>query len=392
MRSGGNARVVLHAAPEWLRASALLLCAAPLLGMAAADEAADSEPPVQVPTAEAAAPAARWEPPEPSPTEFDWIRLKSGEWLKGEIERMRDEKMVFDSDELETLELDWDDISAIYSPHEHSYVFEGRRIHTGTATMRDGRVVVSSEDGVREFERRKLVSIVPGDRSELSLWSGKLSAGLIARAGNTQSTDVTALFNIRREAPVVRLGLDYNGALSSQSGQRTANNARANYATDVYLSRRFFVTVPSLSFYRDEFQNIEYQLTPGAAIGYDLVDNRWIDWEVGVGAAYQYTAFISVANDSRFSQDVAAVFSTSLDLDITADIELDTDYRLQLGLTDPGLTTQHLLSTLSVDILGPLELDVSFSWDRLEQPVPNADGTVPKSNDYRLSVGLGIDF
>lgn len=127
-------------------------------------------------------------------------------------------------------------------------------------------------------------------------------------------------------------------------------------------------------------------------LGYDLVKTRYVDWKIGLGAAYQYTAFISVGTDSRFAQDVAALFSISLDFDLTEGIEFASDCRLQLGITDLGLSTQHLLSTLSVDIWGPLELNVSLAWDRLEQPVANADGSVPKSNDYRLSVGLGIEF
>ena len=63
-----------------------------------------------------------------------------------------------------------------------------------------------------------------------------------------------------------------------------------------------------------------------------------------------------------------------------------------LVITDLGLTSHHLLSTLSFDIWGPLDLDVSFTWDRVEQPVARDDGSVPESDDYRLSVGIGIDF
>ena len=54
-----------------------------------------------------------WGPPEPSPESFDWIKLTSGEWLKGEIKGKRDLDFEFDSDELGLLILDWGDIAEI---------------------------------------------------------------------------------------------------------------------------------------------------------------------------------------------------------------------------------------------------------------------------------------
>jgi len=45
-----------------------------------------------------------WLPPTPKPEKFDWIQLKSGEWLKGELKVLYDKKLEFDSDELNLLE------------------------------------------------------------------------------------------------------------------------------------------------------------------------------------------------------------------------------------------------------------------------------------------------
>jgi hypothetical protein len=50
----------------------------------------------------------------------------------------------------------------------------------------------------------------------------------------------------------------------------------------------------------------------------------------------------------------------------------------------------HAESILSFDIWGPLELDLTFIFDRVEKPVENADGDVPKSNDFRITMGLGV--
>lgn len=39
--------------------------------------------------------AENWQPPPPSGQDrFDWIELKSGEWLKGRIKSLQDEKLA----------------------------------------------------------------------------------------------------------------------------------------------------------------------------------------------------------------------------------------------------------------------------------------------------------
>jgi hypothetical protein len=56
-----------------------------------------------------------WQPTPPMPEKFDWIQLTSDEWLKGEIIAMYDDKLEFDSDELDLLEFDMEDVRQIRS-------------------------------------------------------------------------------------------------------------------------------------------------------------------------------------------------------------------------------------------------------------------------------------
>ena len=73
---------------------------------------------------------------KPDATKFDWIRLKSDEWLKGEILSLRDGTFEFDSDELEELEMDWADVAEVRSAKVHTLLLEGRRSHTGNLPSR----------------------------------------------------------------------------------------------------------------------------------------------------------------------------------------------------------------------------------------------------------------
>ena len=51
-----------------------------------------------------------------------------------------------------------------------------------------------------------------------------------------------------------------------------------------------------------------------------------------------------------------------------------------------------MIGTFEIELTDSLDLDLSLVWDRIEKPRPNADGTVPKQDDYRFIVGVGYDF
>jgi hypothetical protein len=154
-----------------------------------------------------------WKPPAPNPKGHDWIRLTSGEWLKGEIIPMREETLDFDSDKLEGLSFDWEDIAAIRSPRNYTYVFADRTDRTGTAVIADGKVVVSVDGEERIRDRADLMSIIPDLSRRAKRWDGKASIGFTFRKGNTDQQDFTGQGYLRRQGKLSRARFDYNGSL-----------------------------------------------------------------------------------------------------------------------------------------------------------------------------------
>jgi hypothetical protein len=51
-----------------------------------------------------------------------------------------------------------------------------------------------------------------------------------------------------------------------------------------------------------------------------------------------------------------------------------------------------MVATFETELTRWLDFDVSFVWDRTQDPQPDADGTEPKQDDFCLIVGLGIEF
>ncbi len=322
----------------------------------------------------------------------DWIELKSGEWLKGEILNLRDGMLEFDSEELDELKLDLDDIVYIHSPRRHVVQIEGREDLRGQLEVVDGVVVVSGPEG-GQVDRALLMSSVPTDGSWRSHWSGRLSFGLSARSGNSSQTDLNSYLFIRRQTSSSRWDTSFNGAFSEVDGKETADNSRLSSDLDYFLTRRLFVTPLGISAYRDPFSNISMRVIPSAGVGYDLVDANTLTWEISGGPAYTYTRYDSVpVGDSKSEDSVAVLAGTSMEWDVTPDVELNFGYEITLPVSELDDYTSHLSATLAIDLIDWIDTDLSLVWDRVNSPSADEEGKVPDPNDFRITFGVGIDF
>ncbi len=334
-----------------------------------------------------------FEPPKPNPKDFDWIRLNSGEWLKGDITSMTEDNLVFDSDELDELNLDWGDVAEVYSPRTNMLGFTDQREESGTLKIVGDDIVIGTGAGARRYNRSELLTIVPGEMTEASYWSGKLSLGISNQSGNTEQLTINAKAGVKRQTTSSRVSLDYIGNIGEANSVQNINNHRLTGKWDLLVSRKWFVTPVAVDVFSDRFQNIQVQVTPSAGIGYHLVDTSTVAWDISLGAGYRVTYFDSVAAGGEDPQTTAtAIPGLHLDWDITGDIEWIVDYTLEIGVPETERTNQHLVTTLSIDLYGDFDLDLTFQWDRIGQPVPDANGNVPQKDDFRTSVGLGWEF
>jgi putative salt-induced outer membrane protein YdiY len=336
-------------------------------------------------------------PSQSAPTydrkKFDWIRLTSGEWLKGDIISMRDDKFEFDSDEMDEQNFDWEDIAELRSARKYTYVLTDRTALIGTALILDKDVVISVNGEDRVLKRADLMSIIPAGEKERDRWDGKMSLGLAFRRGNTNQTDLTYQAFVRRRDALTRVRLDLNGALGEVDGEQTVNNHRTTLKIDLFVSPRFYITPLSVILYHDKFTNIDIQVTPAAGVGYHAVKRKKAEIDLELAGGYQYTRFSSVEEGADEEKRSGAILPTiRIETDPLKAVDFDLLYQAGITVPDPGDTTMHGEVILSIEITKIFDLDVSWIWDRVQSPEPNADGTVPKQDDVKLTVGIGIDF
>lgn len=344
--------------------------------------------------------AENWEDFDPPvDTEFDWMQMTSGEWLKGDFKVLYDGVIEFDSDEFDLLEVDLDDVKQLRTKDpqririEADWRSKDASEDRGVLTIKDGEVLLSDGDQKRTYSRKELVTIAPGVERERDFWSGSISLGLTARGGNTETLDSTTMINLKRRKASSRFIADYLGNFSRAGESETANNHRLTATYDWFLTTRLFWRIAGVQFYRDPFSNIDSQYSIATSMGYDLIRGPKVEWDMSVGGGYQHQQFVSVVPPADLSDDTPFFLaSTVYDWEVTDSVDFLAEYDLRFMNEVSGTYTHHALAKVSTEFIGDFDFDVSLIWDYIHKPQAKDDGTVPKQNDYQLVVSLAYDF
>ena len=343
---------------------------------------------------------AAWDKFVPPPDDkFDWIQLTSGEWLKGELRVMYNFSLEFDSDEMDLQTFDWEDVKQIRSAGAQSIRVEPEdgigepSTAIGQLNLVGNKATVSSGDQAIEFERNQIVSIAKGSTKEVDLWTGEISLGVNIRSGNSDLVDSSFIANAKRRTADNRFVIDYIGNYSKAESIETSNNHRLNAYYDIFKTSNYFWRPVFGEYYRDQFKNINHQVTAGTAFGYHIIRTPKTEWEVTGGVGVLFKQFVSVeAGQDSENTSPSLGLGTRYETDFTSWLEYLFDFSFQIVDQESGSYIHHFITTLESDLIGDLDLDISFVWDRIQDPQPAEDGTVPQQDDFQLILGIGYEF
>jgi len=334
-----------------------------------------------------------WGPSSALPDKYDWIQLNSGEWLKGDLKVLYEDKLEFDSDELDLLELDWEDVKQVRGHKPHSVRLEGPITVVGILKVVDDKVFVITEEEVLEFDRSRLVSIAHGETKEIGNWSAKISISLDVRKGNSDQINYSTSAHAKRRTSGSRFFIDYLGIFNKTEGFETANSQRISSYYDIFKTRKFYWRPVFGEYFRDPFSNIENRVDVGTGIGYHIIDTSKTKWDITPGLAYQYTQNVSVeAGQDSANSTPALVVGTVYDTELTKKIDFKARYSFNIVNQESGKYTHHARAALEIELTRSLDLDLSFVWDRIQDPKPAADGRVPDQDDFYLFFGIGFEL
>ncbi len=324
-------------------------------------------------------------------SKFDWIRLRSGEWLKGEIKSFYNKELEFESDILDTLVIDRDDIYMVISERTHSARFNDGKVLTGKLDISGGFVNIGGNQS--KYRYSDLVSLAPSAEGELSAWTIKVGLGANLSKGNTEQEEFSAKADIKRRTASSRFLGEFLGYRTTNDDEITKNNIRASGTFDWFYTQKVYFRPIFFEYYRDPFQNIAHKYTIGAGAGYYLVDNDTTEWDFSAGPAYQKTQFDTVAVDEESSNSSASFFiESNYEHELTKRIDLNFDYRYTFAESAAGGDAQHAMASLEIELTKAIDFDVSLVWDYLESPIADSTGLVPEKEDYKMILSLGIDL
>lgn len=348
----------------------------------------------------AAEPNENWQKPTPIfKQKFDWVKLTSDEWLKGDIVSMYDEELEFDSDELDLQTIDWEDVAELRSKNWQSIRMQDGTIAEGYLVIKEGKLSLVKDGETSHFELTDILSIAASGQNEFDLWDGYANLGMNLRKGNTVQFDYTLSAGIQRRSASSRFKADYIANYSKYEDQETkvktvtANSDRLTSTYDWFFSQKIYLRAVDFEFLSDEFLNIDYRLRYGVAVGYHLIDSGDTTWDINAGPSYQKTKFLGVQDDDDDSENSPGlVLGTDFTYEISKDIDYDISYNVQIVNEASGKLIHHFETGIEVDLTSDFDLDLTFYADRTEKPKADGDNITPEQNDYRLVVSLGYDF
>ena len=231
----------------------------------------------------------------PPKDDYSWIKLDTGEWLKGELIALYDETLAFDSDHFGVIDIDLGDIEAVHGSRKFVVSFSDGRSVSGTLSIRGGQVQIAVQDNSLEFDLKDVVSITQTVERERDRWTGNVDVGMNLRQGNTEFSDFNVSAGFTRRTPVSRISLDYRGNSNVTDGVRQTDSHRINLGVNRFTGGRFFWRPVSVQYYKDELQNINHQATIDSGFGYHLMDTSRVSWEVQAGVGGNYLENVSGA-------------------------------------------------------------------------------------------------
>ena len=336
--------------------------------------------------------SAAWKPPGVGTDGSDWVQLKSGEWLRGQLKYIQNKEVEFDSDELEQQTLKLKDVRKVYPAHRMFTQFEDLPPAYGMVVISNDLVLVTGAEPLA-LHRDLLMGITPSGRKGISDWSGNFNLAFSLQSGNNEQTTLITSAELARRTPNTTLLIDYLGNYSQVNNVQSADNKRVNLTYDVRLNQDWFVRPIGLEYYQDTLANISYRLTANASAGYYIFDRTGLEWQVSAGPGYQYTKFETVeTNQAASATTPAAVFNSYFKGDVTQRLTFIQSWQSIFTEKDAGKYSHHSISTLEFEIKRHLNLDVSFIWDYLQNPQQKSDGSIPQNSDYYLTVGFGVRF
>jgi len=336
-----------------------------------------------------------WDELTPTPRDgYDWIQTKYGDWLKGHIRSYYQRELEFDSQEFGIYTFELSDLKQILSYDVMNINIDNVAIFTGIIRYKDKKITIITGDALYTFDRNMIISISSAKDRERDKWAGSFSLNVDIQSGNTDQSDFALQGHLQRRTPKNRFMIDYLGRYSTKDQEKTTEDNRINGRYDIYFTKKFFYTPLFGEYYQNYFQNIRYQVTLGAGIGYTIYDTIKTEWDVATGPAYLTTKNYNVDDDGDImSRSLSWEFNSKYKYSFNKLNKIRLNYKFSLTDRASGTYKHHGMLKFENDIVKDrIYVDTSLIWDYIHHVQQKEDGYLPKKSDFQILIGGGLIF
>ncbi|MBR0196816.1 MAG: DUF481 domain-containing protein [Kiritimatiellae bacterium] len=205
----------------------------------------------------------------------DKVTLKSGSFLTGEADVIRDGVLTFKSEDLGEIEIDIKNIVSLESDRDHVVQYNDESKETKKLTIDDGALVVNENGEPTLLD----MSTVKATDPEEEKWHGSVNVSATATRGNTVGESATVLADASRRWEKDRLTLS-GGYYFAQSGdskqtkQKTVSRFEAQAQEDHFWTGKGFYTYINGKYEFDRIMDLKYRWRLGAGLGYQWFEKR----------------------------------------------------------------------------------------------------------------------
>ena len=328
-----------------------------------------------------------WALPASAAPKTDTVIFKNGDRLTGELKSLRRGQLNLNTDATGTIGIEWDKVSNVISNQKIQIETSSgiRFFGSLTASQEGSTIVVITAAGPQTLDAEQIIVMNPIEGGGIHALDVDLSVGFdYAKAGGVKHATVGVNMDFRS---LIRIeSLRFSTVITDSSTQESSRRTNLGLQHARLWSKRWFST-GSLTFDQNDELGLDLRSSIGGGGGRNLIQSNTMLLSLEGGLQFSRENLVTEEEDI---DSLEATFTAKWDWFLFQDPDLDWSSRLQIipSLTDTGRVRGELDTTLSWEIIGDLNWDISLygSWDNQPQ---SAEGA---TSDYGVNTALSYDF
>jgi putative salt-induced outer membrane protein len=333
----------------------------------------------------------------------DQVTLKNGDRLSGTIVKTDDDKLEMKSEFAGDVKLPWSAVVAIVSADPLHIALKNGQTIVGVVTTKDEKFEVAAPNGAIEAPKAEVVAVRNNAEQDvymrmehpriIDLWAGLADAGLSFTRGNSDSTSFALTGKAARTSKRTKISF-YTTEIYARSNvagvtNTTASAIRGGARVDVNLRGRSFA-FGLADFEHDRFQDLDLRSVLGGGLGYHLIKEKELTFDVFGGVTYNqeyYSQPFNPSNPSTTRKTAEFLLGETLATKLGSRTTLAEQFNFFPNLSNTGDYRLTLDATAATKIKNWLSWQVTFSDRYVSMPLLGL-----KNNDLLFTTGLRLSY